>query len=330
MIAAVVTLGLTATACDSYTARAAPSLTPVAQTGDAAIGPADCAGVAVDDPVVVVETLTGVAGCVPPTQALIYRCEPIADPVLELDPAGDARRFLGGAHAVAIPGPPEGARAIGVSTLGRVFDLPDDPRFAYVVAGDRTERWLALPDRAQVGTTPTASLVGDSIMEGAQTELIDGLTGWQTSVDAVIGRSSSGGIAPVESWTPPPPDVVVVELGVNDQGLDAFVANAQRTLEVAAAADMVVWVTPHGPDAVTAEIDRAIPELVGALPNGQVADWNAAVPLDALSSDGVHLDTGSTHLFADFLLPILREWLDAVRGTGATRCADDVSAGVNG
>jgi hypothetical protein len=93
---------------------------------------------------------------------------------------------------------------------------------------------------------------------------------------------------------------------------------------------MVVWVTPHGPDAVTAEIDRAIPELVGALPNGQVADWNAAVPLDALSSDGVHLDTGSTHLFADFLLPILREWLDAVRGTGATRCADDVSAGVNG
>jgi hypothetical protein len=291
----------------------------------APIGLATCQPVGTGDPVVAIDTIVGENGCVPASTALLYRCDPSSDPVLVLDGATRPRVFLGGSFAVDAASTPPDARPLGVATLGRVFDDPRDPRSAYVVAGDQVDRWLAVPDASQLNEPIQAFLLGDSILEGAIFEVQGDLPAWEMTFDAVIGRSSSGGVGPMEALLGEP-DVVVVELGVNDHDVGVFSANAERILTAAAGTDLVVWVTPHGPDSVTDEIDRAIPPLLAATSNGIVADWNAKVPLDALSSDGVHLDTGNTGLFADFLTPILHAWLAAVDGTGATRCGSDVLA----
>ena len=59
---------------------------------------------------------------------------------------------------------------------------------------------------------------------------------------------------------------------------------------------------------------------MGAIPNGTVLDWDRLVPLDALSSDGIHPDTGQQGVLASLLAPVLQTWRDAVVGPGPTAC----------
>jgi hypothetical protein len=120
--------------------------------------------------------------------------------------------------------------------------------------------------------------------------------------------------------------VVVVELGVNDHEPTVFLENAQRVVAAVSGANLLVWVTAHGPESAVSGVNRAIVETVGADPVGTVADWDAQVPLDELSSDGVHLLAGDEGAFADFLAPLIRGWLDAVEGRGATGCQDQIRA----
>ena len=156
------------------------------------------------------------------------------------------------------------------------------------------------------------------------------LPGWTLSIDGVIGRSSAGGVAPAEALGSPLPDVVVVELGVNDHDATLFRADAERILQVVAGARLLVWVTAHGPDPVTDAIDQEIVNVMGPLDNGSIADWNRAVPPEALSSDGVHLADPSGAVFADFLGLFLETWHLAATGQGPDRCGADVAAAVVG
>ena len=93
-----------------------------------------------------------------------------------------------------------------------------------------------------------------------------------------------------ESIPQPLPDVVLVELGVNDADAGVFAANAERILAAVGEADLVVWVTAHGPELAVPGVDCAIVAAMGATPNGAIVDWDRLVPPDALSSDGVHPD----------------------------------------
>jgi hypothetical protein len=89
-------------------------------------------------------------------------------------------------------------------------------------------------------------------------------------------------------------------------------------------------VTAHNAAAATAVVNHDILAVMGAMPNGAVADWDRRVPLELLSSDGVHLLAGSEGAFADFLAPYLSTWLQAVRGYGATTCAGDALQHIGG
>jgi hypothetical protein len=322
---------LTLTACDHFAAARAsapPSaaFTPAPGAVARAVNPCD---VGSPGPAVTVETLTAADGsCIPPSDLAIYRCDPTLEQVAVAGIGGSSRRFLGGAYAVPVDALPVDARTVGVTGAGRVSTTPDD-RALYVEAGGRIERWLSLPSDRTAPLSPTAFMIGDSILDGGQDAVVAGLPDWTITVDALVGRSSSGGITPAESLLETP-DVVVVELGVNDVSETSFAANAERILAAVQDADLVVWVTAHGPEPVTDQIDRTIVADLGALRNGAVLDWNRLVPPDLLGSDGVHPTTGQEGLLASFLDPFLRTWQDAAVGRGPTRCQDDVAAVIGG
>jgi hypothetical protein len=67
-------------------------------------------------------------------------------------------------------------------------------------------------------------------------------------------------------------------------------------------------------------INRAILDAIGQIPNGTVLDWDRLVPLDALSSDGIHPDVGQQGVLASILDPFLTTWREAVEGSGPTAC----------
>jgi hypothetical protein len=321
------------TACDHYAVAGAAGQTPAlspAPSGQV-LRPVACAGVAIDEAAAVVESLRRSDGsCVPSSEAVVYRCDPALDPVAELGTATGIRRFLGGAYAVAVDELPPDAREIGVTGVGRVYVQPDDARALFVESGGVLQRWLRLPDAAGLAIPPTALLIGDSILDGATDAVTTALPDWSLTIDAEVGRSSSGGVTIAESILPPVPDVVVVELGVNDHDPVVFLENAQRIVAAVNGTNMLIWVTAHGPESTVSSVNRAVVEAVGPDPVGAVADWDKHVPLDELSSDGVHLLAGNEGAFADFLAPVLHGWLDAVEGRGATGCQDRVRAATAG
>lgn len=321
-------------ACDQYRASADPShdpvtprLTPAPEgTADALSSVCRIDAVA---PTIAVETLRGPEGaCVPPAAAVAMRCDPTLDPIAVVEAgSGEGRRYLGGTFAVPTGAVPADAASLGVGPTGRYAETSAFPRALYLEAGSQPARWLSLVQPSQVGATPSALLIGDSIMDGSGTALAEALPGWEISIDAVVGRSSSGGIAVAEGTTLAP-DVVVVELGTNDTDADTFRANAAQILSAPAVAeaDLVVWLTAHNPQAETAAINHVIVELVGSLPHGTVADWDRFVPPEALNGDGVHLAPGQEPVFATFVVEVLETWRAAVHGRGAGRCMGEVLA----
>jgi hypothetical protein len=279
-------------------------------------------------PPAVVDPLRKADGtCVPAGDAVVYRCDPASDPVAVLDLEGQRTRYLGGAYAVPLAELPADAVRLGVSSAGRIYEVPTVPPTLVVEDEDGFARWLTLPEPAFVGRSPSAMVIGDSIADGASSTISELLPGWDLTMDAEIGRASYQGAAAAEALIPLP-DVVVVELGVNDTSVDAFTANAERATDAVRDADLVVWVTAHGPEPVTDQVNDAIVATMGALPNGAVADWDRAVPPEALSSDGVHLLDGSGAVFAEFLTSTMEVWRQAAEGHGPDRCGGSIAAAV--
>jgi hypothetical protein len=333
-------LGVAATvllaACDQYLASGEPSpggvtpaLTPAPPTAKAVAELSACQAIGDAGATVTIETLRRVdRSCVPPSDAVVARCDPALDPIAILD-AGSAERrtFLGGSYAVPVAEIPQRAEAIGFGPTGRYYLDLDDDRMLYLESGDRAERWLALPRPGRVGEAPEALMVGDSILDGSTDPLVAALPAWTLTIDALVGRTSSGGIAVVEG-TSGAPDVVVVELGTNDHDADIFRANADEILAAPAVsgADLLVWVTVRNPDEAAPSVNRQIVAAVGTLPHATVADWDRAVPPEALNGDGVHLAPGNEGVFADFLAPILETWRAAVHRRGPASCSAAVLA----
>jgi len=324
---------LTLTGCDHFAAaRATPSAQPqLTPAPGAAARAADACRVQLDPASTIrVETLRAADGsCVSPSNLVVYRCDPSLDPpVAVADVAGVRRRFLGGPYAVSVAALPTDALSIGIAEIGRIWTTRDSRRL-YVEAGGRIERWLSLPADGTLSNPPTAFMLGDSILDGGRAAIVASLPDWTVTVDAVIGRGSSGGITPAESLSAIP-DVVVVELGVNDVDAEGFAANSQRILAAVGGALLVVWVTAHGPQPVTDQVDRKIVTMMAAIPNGAILDWDRLVPPELLGSDGVHPIAGQEGLLGSFLVPFLQTWRDAASGRGPTRCEGDVVSAVHG
>jgi lysophospholipase L1-like esterase len=226
---------------------------------------------------------------------------------------------------------PLGASVVGVSVVGRVWLTPGDPPGLYVESSAGVERWLPLPTPRSLDRPASVTMIGDSILEGADPVMAELLgSDWTVSLDAVVGRDAAGAAAVAEALPDPTADAVVVEIGVNDHDAGVFAAGQDRILAAVADADLVLWVNAHGPDVAVPAINEALTAGMAAWPVGAVADWDRWVPEASLSSDGVHPDTGNAALLADLVVPLLSSWRQAVWGGGPARCVDEVTAAVVG
>ena len=237
-----------------------------------------------------------------------------------IDNGHGARRFLGGSYAVQVPAVPPTAFAIGVTAFGALWEDPADPSYLWVQADGLTHRWLAIPNGNKLTDPPSVQMIGDSILDGGQTEVIDGLVSWTVSIDALIGRTSDGAAGVAEALPPPVADAVVMEVGVNDHDPAAIAANTQRIVAALGETRLLVWLTAHGPESAVPAVNQAIVTAMGQISNGAVLDWDQLVPLDVLSSDGIHPDSGQQGVLASIMDPFLQAWRDAVQGTGPTAC----------
>ena len=309
-------------ACDHYAAAQGavspqltptPSLAPIAQKDSCAAPPAP-------SPITVALVRRVDGSCAPFDQAFVYRCNPSQPAAAVIDDGNGVRRFLGGAYAVGVPAVPPTAFAMGVTGFGALFQDPADPSFLWVEADGHTDRWLAIPNRNKLSDPTTAQMIGDSILDGGQTDVVAALPTWTVTIDALVGRGSDGAAGAAESLPDPAADAVVIEIGVNDADPAATATNAQRIVAAQGQARVLVWLTAHGPEVDVPAVNEAIVSAMGQIPNGTVLDWDHLVPLDALSSDGVHPDTGQQGVLASLLAPFLQTWRDAVIGAGPTAC----------
>ena len=258
----------------------------------------------------------GASGC-PDAAAVLHGCARRLDPVLTfLGP--EERVFLGGRFALTVPRSATAAYVGAVDGLAVYREAGVDGRL-FVDDGARAARWLALPDAPEVEAN--AFVLGDSIALGAADRLTASLPSWTTTIDAEIGRTAEEGVPVVAALDPASAGAIVVELGTNDVDASSFASGARAILRAVATEPLVVWVAPHAPAEVTEEVRRVIHRLVARTPNGVVADWSAAVPPDALATDGVHLLPDRVDEFASFVAGYLRSWRMAVEGRGATSCA---------
>jgi hypothetical protein len=326
--------------CDHYTAEGEPQLAPaptVSGVAATAVVPGDdptsvpaapsCDSLRVAEPIVAVERFRTATGCTSAVRAVAYRCAPDLDPMITLDVGSSPTRYLGGRFAVPVPAVPEGAVELGAIAAGRVWILPSTPQSTLFVE-DTTgvERWLPLPARGGIQAPPAAMVIGDSLLDGAQEELVAAMPSWTLAIDAEVGRSTSGAALVAESLLEPMPEVVVVEVAVNDHDPVAVRANLDRVVTATDHPQLLLWLTGHGPDAETDDVNRAIVAGMGEVARGAVLDWDRLVPEDALDFDGVHLLGDRQGEMADVIAIWLRAWHDAATGEGATGCEGVVRA----
>lgn len=335
-VALATALSLSTGACTSTT-DGTPSVGPGPEKAPLPVGSPTtdptCPAVTTDTASVAVTTFRSTAaddpdGCVPPERLVAWRCRPGNDPVISTGfGTSRERRYLGGRFAVPLRILPGDARSLGVAREAEVFRFPEDPSFLYVRDDNGLVRWLALPDPGTLAEQPEALLIGDSILDGARYDVQDELSGWTTTIEAEIGRSSSSGVALAQAREFFPPTVAVVELGTNDADPSLFADNARSILDALDAAPVVAWVTVHSPLEGVPEINTQIRRSVAVSPNAVLVDWSRGAPEDAFQTDGVHLLPDRTHEFADLLVPRIRAWYAATTGRGATACGSEIAAG---
>ncbi|MFL5799427.1 MAG: GDSL-type esterase/lipase family protein [Actinomycetota bacterium] len=318
LAAAVVVCALALTACDRAGAQRADEPTHAFRTAVPELStiPAPCPTSSASGGVEVRLFHAPGGGCVRQDQLREFRCTPQDDPVIE---AGGLR-FLGGAFAMPVSQVPVEARLLGRNSLEEVDIRPGDRPTLFVTTAGGVERWLTLvtpPDGLA-----DALFIGDSIMVGSRRAVVRALPGWATEFRAKVSRTTDEGIDVARTLDDMSRhDVVVVELGTNESLAEGFPARIRRMLSIVGSARLIVWVTVHRDQEITPELNDDIVSAMRDLPNGIVADWNAAVTPDDLLADGVHPTDAGQALMAHLLAGPLQRWNDAATGHGDVACA---------
>ena len=135
-------------------------------------------------------------------------------------------------------------------------------------------------------------VVGDSLEVGTEPYLRQELPGAELTVDALKGRPSSAGVDVLAGALQPQHEIVVFDLGTNDDpgNPEGLAASLQAAREIAGDRCMVVATINRPPlNGVTdAGLNGAI-STFAAGPDVEVADWrSAANGAGILQPDGVH------------------------------------------
>jgi lysophospholipase L1-like esterase len=261
----------------------------------------------------------GPAGhCLPRERVVEYRCRGTSPEIVVGAGRKDERRFLGGTFAARVPVLPPDAQIVGVGEGTQVIEVPGLPDRLYTVRGTDVQRWLWLPPASTVTPGgPDAFMIGDSLLYGGQYAIANTLPGWHLGFDGENGRSSSAGVAIAQTQSALDHDVVVVELGTNDQSATAFRTDATEILAALKRVPLVLWQTVKGPPEVVHadEVNQVIRELAGERGNVAIVDWAGLVKEEELGYDGVHPTAEHEDAMARLVAPMLRQWWSAATAT---------------
>lgn len=153
------------------------------------------------------------------------------------------------------------------------------------------------PDPAEAADGPTIRnilVIGDSLEVGAGPYLENALGHIPHSIDALTSRSSAVGLELLRSGLQPSHDVVVFDLGVNDDPgqPEAFAARLAEVRSIIGDRCLVIGTMVRPPYAgVTIDaMNRVVQSVAAASPLTQLFDWNGQVRRrpDLVGADGVH------------------------------------------
>jgi lysophospholipase L1-like esterase len=135
-------------------------------------------------------------------------------------------------------------------------------------------------------------VVGDSLEVGTGPYLRQELAGIDVTIDARRGRPSSEGVDVLGARLRPEHDVVVFDLGTNDDPAPGGLAANLRAARGLADGRCLVVASLNRPplNGVPVDgLDAAVRDFVAETPNAQLVDWRAATSEPGvLAADGVH------------------------------------------
>ena len=145
------------------------------------------------------------------------------------------------------------------------------------------------------GASAAVLYVGDSLGVGTGPYLRQQLGGEAMSLDAEVGRPSSVGVPILRSKISAGDDVVVFDLGTNDDPANPAVlaADLRAARQIAGDRCLVVATLNRPPlNGVSVDgLNRAVTAFASSDPNAQLVDWHAVAERNpGLLVDGVHTD----------------------------------------
>jgi len=169
---------------------------------------------------------------------------------------------------------------------------------------------VSLPATAAAQGPGPVLVVGDSLEVGTEPYLRRELGGIDLTVDARTSRPSDDGIAVLQGALRPQHDVVVFDLGTNDDPSDpgGLTANLETAAQIAGDRCLVVATISRPPlNGVTDDGLNAAVERFAAASGARVADWrSAASEAGVLADDGVHATPAGYALRAGLVADAIR------------------------
>lgn len=150
---------------------------------------------------------------------------------------------------------------------------------------------LAIP----AGAGATVLYVGDSLGVGTGPYLRQELGGVPMTLDAEVGRPSGVGVDILSSKISADDEVVVFDLGTNDDPAapGTLAADLRAARQIAADRCLVVATLNRPPlnGVSVGGLNKAVSSFASSDPNAQLVDWHAAAQRNpGLLADGVHTD----------------------------------------
>ncbi|MBK9179243.1 MAG: hypothetical protein IPM45_06640 [Acidimicrobiales bacterium] len=148
-------------------------------------------------------------------------------------------------------------------------------------------------------------LVGDSVLLGARADLERALDGWETTIDAEVGRFLGAGVGVLQARRDRAGAAAVIVLGNNYLGSQRqFADQLDDALQALSGVPRVLWLTVAEYDDDQWEVNAAIRAAAARWPNLEVVDWAAAVAgrPGLTGPDGLHLSPAGARALAGLVV----------------------------
>lgn len=161
---------------------------------------------------------------------------------------------------------------------------------------------------------PTALVVGDSVLQGAQSELHAPLRErFDVTYDALRDRPTATGSRIVDRTAADDRQVLIVGLGLND-GPGVFEDDAYELLDNASGSELILWMTLPDARSHYPEVNEVLEDMSRDHPELELVEWGERADDDGemTGGDGIHLTGEGDAALTELILSHLDDWLAVV------------------